>query len=206
MGLLWRSGSGACPNLLQRRPRPGSVAEYQRFFSDAPARSGPLQQILTNRADMDPGMGGTGRDDGPLDAPLTPRRALCTRKCSSNRHFRVQNAHLGEEAGRSRSSRTAVPDPDGAHGVRGAPGAGSVMIQDRGPSPTASGRIRPGTAPPRAGCVTAPRGAPPSASGSPACSRAHSPLFRGLSFRRASHRRARGRVTTPRGSPRERLT
>ena len=73
VGLLWRSGSGACPNLLQRRPRPGSAArrsaEYQRFFSGAPARSGPLQQIWTNRAAMDPGMGGTGRDDVPLDAP-----------------------------------------------------------------------------------------------------------------------------------------
>ena len=73
VGLLWRSGSGACPNLLQRRPGPGSAAirtaEYQRFFSGAPARSGPLQQIWTNRAAMDPGMGGTGRDDVPLDAP-----------------------------------------------------------------------------------------------------------------------------------------
>ena len=41
--------------------------------------------------------------------PRAPRRALRTRKCSSNRHSRVQNAHLGEEAGRSRSSRTAAP-------------------------------------------------------------------------------------------------
>ena len=107
VGLLWRSGSGACPNLLQRRPGPGSAAirtaEYQRFFSGAPARSVPLQQIWTNRAAMDPGMGGTGRDDGPLDAPLTPRRALRTRTCSSNRHSRVQSARLDEEgAGRGR--------------------------------------------------------------------------------------------------------
>ena len=73
VGLLGRLGAGACPNLLQRRPGPGSAAirtaEYQRFFSGAPARSGPLQQIWTNRAAMDPGMGCTGRDDGSLDAP-----------------------------------------------------------------------------------------------------------------------------------------
>ena len=51
VGLLRRSGAGACPNLLQRRPATGSAmrrsAEYQPFFSRAPARSGPLQQIWT---------------------------------------------------------------------------------------------------------------------------------------------------------------
>ena len=36
--------------------------------------------------------GGPGRR--PRRAPLTPRRAFRTRKCSSNRHSRVQNAHL----------------------------------------------------------------------------------------------------------------
>ena len=50
-GLLGRSGAGACPNLLQRRPGPGSAsrksAEYRRFSSHAPARSGPSQQIRT---------------------------------------------------------------------------------------------------------------------------------------------------------------
>ena len=54
VGLLGRSGAEACPNLLQRRPGPGSaakeIAEYQRFSSLAPARSGPLQQIWTNGA------------------------------------------------------------------------------------------------------------------------------------------------------------
>ena len=54
VGLLGRSGAGACPNLLQRHPGPGSaakeIAEYQRFSSLAPARSGPLQQIWTNGA------------------------------------------------------------------------------------------------------------------------------------------------------------
>ena len=52
VGLLWRLGAGACPNLPQRRPGPMSAvsggAEYQRFFSRAPARSGSLWQIWTH--------------------------------------------------------------------------------------------------------------------------------------------------------------
>ena len=48
---------GACPNLLQRRPATGSAerrsAEYQRFSSGAPARSGPLQQIWTTDPPVD---------------------------------------------------------------------------------------------------------------------------------------------------------
>ena len=58
VGLLWRPRAGACPNLPQRRPGPGSAAkesaEYQRFFSRAPARSGPLWQIWTTLAAADP--------------------------------------------------------------------------------------------------------------------------------------------------------
>ena len=54
VGLLGRTRAGACPNLLQRRSGPGSaarrIAEYQRFSSSAPVRSGPLQQIWTNSA------------------------------------------------------------------------------------------------------------------------------------------------------------
>ena len=49
---------GACPNLPQRRSGPGSAvsggAEYQRFFSRAPARSGPLWQIWTAGAAAGP--------------------------------------------------------------------------------------------------------------------------------------------------------
>ena len=59
MGLLGRSGAGTCPNLLQRRPGPGSAArrsaEYQRFSSGALTRSGPLQQIWTTRRPDPPG-------------------------------------------------------------------------------------------------------------------------------------------------------
>ena len=58
VGLLGRSGAGACPNLPQRRPAAVSAAkksaEYQRFFSRAPARSGPLWQIWTTLAAADP--------------------------------------------------------------------------------------------------------------------------------------------------------
>ena len=57
MGLLGWSGAGTCPNLLQRRPGPGSAEnkspEYQRFSSGAPARSGPLQQIWTTDPPVD---------------------------------------------------------------------------------------------------------------------------------------------------------
>ena len=64
VGLLRRSGAGACPNLLQRRPAAGSAAdesaEYQRFPSRTPAGSGPLQQIWTNGAPAGPGRGSTG--------------------------------------------------------------------------------------------------------------------------------------------------
>ena len=61
VGLLGRLGAGACPNLPQRRPAAGSAAdesaEYQRFFSRAPTRSGSLQQIWTNDAASGPSPG-----------------------------------------------------------------------------------------------------------------------------------------------------
>ena len=61
---------GACPNLLQRRPGLGSAArrsaEYQRFSSGAPARSGPLQQIWTNFAPAGPWR---GLQDSRVGAP-----------------------------------------------------------------------------------------------------------------------------------------
>ena len=81
VGLLWRSGAGACPNLPQRRPGPGSAAkksaEYQRFFSRAPARSGPLWQIWTTRVAANPREGRhgpVGGRDRPLGGPPQARR------------------------------------------------------------------------------------------------------------------------------------
>ena len=58
VGLLGQSGAGSCPNLPQRRSGTGSAArrsaEYQRFFSYVPARSGSLWQIWTIGAASDP--------------------------------------------------------------------------------------------------------------------------------------------------------
>ena len=95
MGLLGRPGAGACPNLPQRRSGPGSAAkksaEYQRFSSGVPARSGPLWQIWTTGAAAGPvgravvrlgevhGVGagaGTGEAGGcgPGGCPVRPHR------------------------------------------------------------------------------------------------------------------------------------
>ena len=128
VGLLWRFGAVACPNLLQRRLAAGSAAgrsaEYQRFSPCTPARSGPLQQIWTTCAAAvaaeDPPEGRRGPGGGRGGRSLTPRRALRTRKCSSNRCSRVQNAHLGEEV------------------------AGVAILADRGADPAPEHLRRPG--------------------------------------------------------------
>ncbi len=118
VGLLGRTGAGACPDLLQRRLAAGSAlsrsAEYQRFSPCTPARSGPLQQIWTTCAAEDPPEGRRGPGGGRGGYSLTPRRALRTRKCSSNRCSRVQNAHLGEEVagGAVLADRGADPAPE----------------------------------------------------------------------------------------------
>ena len=109
------SGRGACPDLLQRRSGPGLTArrsaEYQRFSSDAPARSGPLQQIRTTCAAAGPREGLS-----PACSAATSAGASGAERCTSHskvqfqpsfsrakRTSRVQNAHLdGEEAGRGR--------------------------------------------------------------------------------------------------------
>ena len=124
MGLLGRSGAGACPDLLQRRSGPGEAAnesaEYQRFFSRAPARSGPLQQIWTNGAPADPCADG-GRGDHP--DPRAPRRALRTRAGTSNCTSREQNAHLDEHrTDPPPAPRTAPPRRRPV--ARGGPGGG----------------------------------------------------------------------------------
>ena len=122
VGLLWRSGAESCPDLLQRRLAAGSAAgrsaEYQRFSPCTPARSGPLQQIWTTCAAAvaaeDPPEGRRGPGGGRGGRSLTSRRALRTRKCSSNRCSRVQNAHLDEEVagGAVLADRGADPAPE----------------------------------------------------------------------------------------------
>ena len=73
VGLLGRFGAGECQNLPQRRSGPGSAArrsaEYQRFFSRVPARSGPLWQIWTIRRRRPAGEGVRGPGDGPGGRP-----------------------------------------------------------------------------------------------------------------------------------------
>ena len=128
VGLLGWTGAGACPDLLQRRLAAGSAlsrsAEYQRFSPCTPARSGPLQQIWTTCAAAvaaeGPPEGCRGPGGGRGGRSLTPRRALRTRKCSSNRCSRVQNAHLDEE------------------------GAGGAVLADRGADPAPEHLRRPG--------------------------------------------------------------
>ena len=120
VGLLRRPGAGACPNLLQRRPGPGSAArrnaESQRFTFGAPARSVPLQQIWTTCAAAGPPGGsprvpreghhgsGGGRSRCP-DRPGGPVRTSARGAPS-----RVARRVLGSRGG-SWSSWTAAPVP-----------------------------------------------------------------------------------------------
>ena len=160
VGFLRRSGSGSCPNLLQRPSGPGSAArrtaEYQRFSSGAPARWGPLQQIWTNGAAAGPGRAvASGR-------PRAPRGALRTRKCSSNRHSRVQNAHFECEMHISARKRAdpLPPAPDGYRPHRPAPPADhDSRRESRNPGPSeptrAAGRTG-SSALPRTGVLRVP--------------------------------------------------
>ena len=73
VGLLGRSGAGACPNLLQRRPAAGLAAsrsaEYQRLSSGVLVGFGPLQQIRTTDAAAGPGRGAASRAEAAAGAP-----------------------------------------------------------------------------------------------------------------------------------------
>ena len=75
VGLVGLAGAWACPNLPQRRSGPGSAAnetaEYQRFSSGVPARSGPLWQIWTTGAAAGPVEGGRR----PGGCPVRPCRS-----------------------------------------------------------------------------------------------------------------------------------
>ena len=136
-GCLGRFGAGSCPNLLQRRPAAGSAArrsaEYQRFASGAPARSGSLQQIRTTCAAAGPcADGGPGDHPGARASPaptgcrgvhfalerciLPSRGAVRSARSSAKCTSREQNAHLDEH-------RTDPPPttPDGPSPHRPAP-------------------------------------------------------------------------------------
>ena len=120
LGLVWAGRVQICHKGAPSRDRPRrkarNINDFLRAFR---LDGGPLWQIWTIRAaasprkgrhgpvddhDGHPGerTGPTGRDAGLPGCRPTLKRALRTRKCSSNRHSREQNAPLDEE-GASRS-------------------------------------------------------------------------------------------------------
>ena len=117
---------GGVSESVAKAPRAGIGREKKRGISTILfRRSGAIGAFAT---DLDkprrhgPRDGRHGSRRRPLDAPLTPRRALRTRKCSSNRRSRVQNAplesrmHISTSTGPTRScgrrpTRGACPRP-----------------------------------------------------------------------------------------------
>ena len=99
---------GGVSKSVAKAPQTGIGRDKNRGISTILLRlSGAIGAFAT---DLDkprrhgPRDGRHGSRRRPLDAPLTPRRALRTRTCSSNRHSRVQSARLDEEgASRGRS-------------------------------------------------------------------------------------------------------
>ena len=106
---------GACPNLLQRRSGPGPTgrrsAKYQRFFSRASARSGPLQQIRTTCAAV--GRSGRCAAVRAEAAAGAPDAETCTShsKVQFQPSFSSAKCTFRRGRGRSRPSRTAAPVP-----------------------------------------------------------------------------------------------
>ena len=104
VGLLGRSGEGACPHLPQRRPAAVSAAdetaEYQRFSSGIPARSGPLWQMWTTGAVAGP----VGRVVARLGEVHDVNTGLGARaeggRGPRERHLEVASVGQGLRAGR----------------------------------------------------------------------------------------------------------
>ena len=152
-----RSGAGACPNLLQRRPGPGSTAEesaeYQRFSSGAPARSGPLQQIWTTCRRGPSGEGGRGSDgdhDGRPDDRTRPAGRPPGRRRRRDVHFALKRAvptvvlESRMHVSAKRAKKRADPAGDSIN-----PGVGEVGRDFKGRGSGRSGRARPRRAPGR---------------------------------------------------------
>ena len=116
MGLLGRSGAGACPNLPQRRSGPGSAArrsaEYQRFSFGAPARSGSLWQIWTTCAAAGPSEGRRRADSGRGGRP-PPDAETCISHSKAQFQSLFSRVKCTSRRGRGRSwlVRTAAPIP-----------------------------------------------------------------------------------------------
>ena len=115
MGLLGRSGAGACPNLPQRRSGPGSVArrsaEYQRFSFGAPARSGSLWQIWTTCAAAGPSEGRRRADGGRGGRPPDAETRISHSKAQFQSLFSRVKCTSRRGRGRSWLVRTAAPIP-----------------------------------------------------------------------------------------------
>ena len=152
-----RSGAEACPNLLQRRPGPGSTAEesaeYQRFSSGAPARSGPLQQIWTTCRRGPSGEGGRGSDgdhDGRPDDRTRPAGRPPGRRRRRDVHFALKRAvptvvlESRMHVSAKRAKKRADPAGDSIN-----PGVGEVGRDFKGRGSGRSGRARPRRAPGR---------------------------------------------------------
>ena len=73
VGLLGRSGAGACPNLLQRRPAAGSAAsrsaKYQRLSSGVLWDSGLCNRFGQPAPPRAPGRGAASRAEAAAGAP-----------------------------------------------------------------------------------------------------------------------------------------
>ena len=115
MGLLGRSGAGACPNLPQRRSGPGSAArrsaEYQRFSFGAPARSGSLWQIWTTCAAAGPSEGRRRADSGRGGRPPDAETCISHSKAQFQSLFSRVKCTSRRGRGRSWLVRTAAPIP-----------------------------------------------------------------------------------------------
>ena len=99
------------------------------------ARSGAIGAFvadLDNQRRRGPREGRRGMNGDRGGRPLTPRRAFRTRKCSSNRRSRVQNAHLEGKMHISRAkctSRRGRGRRRGRRGPRPRPGTSPVPVR-----------------------------------------------------------------------------
>ena len=86
---------------VAKAPRTGTGRDKNRGIStillQRPGAIGAFATDLDKLRRHGPRDGRRGSRRRPLGRPLTPRRALRTRTCSSNRHSRVQSARLDEE-------------------------------------------------------------------------------------------------------------
>ena len=97
MGLLGRSGAGACPNLPQRRLAAGLAArrspECQRFSFGASAGSKSLWRFGQSAPPWTPGRGATGRAAATVGVPTTGRaRGKVARSARSSLNPRARTS------------------------------------------------------------------------------------------------------------------